>query len=551
MVTPLTVFSARLTATGAFAEVQDISNLYGTTDGNGDFVPTITNVTLTTTTGGMLTPSAFAFNPGQGSKTTDFKGLSTGNITVTVQAPLGFSPVTDATNQVNATVLPSGLIPNSATVGMNLAAPLRVGLNGSGGATTMTITTLDSSKFQLSKTPGGVGQNSITLDLPALASQSPEFYVYGRANSGTAQYSVDSPLFGSGQGTITSAPAGVVLADFFGGPPTTILTTPGSPPTTINVFSARLSAGGDLLEFQNVAGDRETTVNVTSGNTGVGTINPGTITISGGNGAAITDFTPSTSGSTNITVGVPSTPAGYSTPSALYRTVTVNVTTPGITCFGDGREIGRNLQLPNTCSLGQPAGPGGAEFNIATTGQILVSGDPEEAGTSSAVITVPEGVSSFVFYMQALGDSGSATYNVTSPGYESESGTVFLTQSSIVLNIGGINLATIPQGGTVQAEVLSGTLDAGGFFFEPQAVRGGLTLSGIQITSAVPARVGVDSPVTLVGGSTTPVVTTIHGLQQGPQTAVTVAQPAGFTPSMGGPSSFVPSSTAFVTVTAP
>ncbi len=545
--TTITVFSARLTPAGAFAETQPLTPSFGP----------VGPLSITTTAGGVVNPTSVTFDAGDPSAVTSFQGTTLGNKTITVQSIAGFTPITDTTNRVTATILSSGLSLSPVTVGMNLEQPTVIGLNGVAGSTTVTITTNDNTKFQLSATPTGAGQDSITLNVPANAPSTPEFYIYGRASSGTANFIATSPVFGSAQGTVTLAPAGFVFATAFGTAPNPILTTPSAPPTDVDVYSGRLAGNGDFLEFQAVAGDRATTVDVMiTGSLGVGSITPGSVNFAGGSGAGITQFTPSAAGSTSIGVGVPGAPAGYSMPSAPYRTINVNVTTPGVACsVEDGVPIGKDLQILNTCVLGQPVPAGGLGFVVSTTGPLLVAQAPGNVGTTSATINVAAGASTFSFYLQATVNSGGGTYSVTQANYNPKSGTVTLVRSSVVLSLNGANYGSVPQGGTKAVEVLTAAIDPSGAFLEPQILRGGLMLNNVQITSGSPANVAIDSPVNLIGGSLAPVTTTVHGLQQSvafPGNAITIAQPAGFAICTSEPpSDFNPSSKIYVGVTAP
>ena len=546
--TTITVFSARLTPAGAFAETQPLMPLFAPAG----------PLSITTTAGGVVNPTSVYFGAGDPSAVTSFQGTALGNTTITVQPITGFSSVTDTTNRVTATILPSGISLSPVTVGMNLEQPTVIGFDGVAGDTTVTITTNDNTKFQLSATPVGAGQDSITLNVPANASSTPEFYIYGRASSGTASFTVTSPVFGSAQGTVTLAPAGFVFATAFGTAPNPILTTPAASPTEVNVYSGRLAGNGDLLQFQAVAGDRATTVEVMiTGSLGVGSITPGSVNFPGGSGTGITHFTPIAAGGTAIGVGMPVAPAGYSMPSTAYRTINVNVTTPGIACsVDDGAPIGKDLQVSNTCVLGQPVPAGGVGFLVSAAGPLLVAKAPGDVGTTSITVNVVAGASTFSFYLQATANLGVETYSVTQANYNSRSGTVTLVPSSVVLSLNGANYGLVPQGGTKVVDVLTAAIDPSfGTFLEPQILRGGLTFNNVQITSTSPANVAIDSPVNLIGGSLTPVTTTVRGLQQStafPGNAITVAQPAGFNICTSAPpSDFNPSSTIYVGVTAP
>jgi hypothetical protein len=173
---------------------------------------------------------------------------------------------------------------------------------------------------------------------------------------------------------------------------------------------------------------------------------------------------------------------------------------------------------------------------------LLVAASGTVAGSQSIQITVPAGQTSFNYFLQALGGSGTGAFNVSVPGYTPFSGSVALTNSALVLGATGTDLpfATAQSPTSVILNVYTAQLDEANAYVQKQQLRGGLSLTGVTLTSSV-AAIPVDSPVTLVGGATAPVNVIVHANTAG-QANITINQPSGFTAStnplfVGQPSS--------------
>ena len=545
LTTTLTVYSARLDAAGKYVEKQALRGSFGST----------VTVGVSSTSAGQVTPASVTFNPGDSSATTAFKALSSGSATITAQAPGGFSTLTDGNNTLTATILQSGLIvPSGITVGQNLQATTTISLNGvvGQGGVILTITSNDPSRLKFSATPGDAGSGALSITLPAGAHATTDFYVQGFGNTGTVGYTAQANGFGTAAGTVTLAPSGIVFTNSFGGVPNPILAAAGGNAVPVTVYSAILNATGNWVATQPLAGGLSATVNVTSsGSASVGTVNPTQVTIAGGSSSASTQFQPNAAGTTNLSVSVPATPTGFSTPSSTYNTLAVSVTTSKIVLTADQTPIGKDLEMQGTVILNQAAPAGGLTVTLTSNnpGALLLAATATDAGQGSIQVTVPAGATTATYYVQALGSTGTATYKASASGYADGNGTIQLTPSGVVLSsTSNLPFLSASTGGTVNMKVNMAQLNAAdNTFNQAQQLRGGLTLN-VTVNTGNGGIATVDSPVTIAGGADpTTITTVVHGTGAG-QTPVTAIQPPGYTAATNGIPPFNPKPSINVTV---
>ena len=544
LTTTLTAYSARLDAAGRYVEKQTIRGSLGST----------VTVAINSTSAGQVTPTSVTFNPGDSSATATFKALNTGSATITAQAPGGFSTLTDGTNTLTATILQSGLIvPTGLTLGQNLQSATSISLNGvvGSGGVLLTITSNDSSRLKFSTAPDTAGSGSITINLPQGAHGTPDFYVQGFGNNGTVGFTAQANGFGTASGTVTLAPSGIVFTNSFGGVPNPILAGAGGSPVAVTVYSAMLNATGNWVATQALAGGLSATVNVTnSGNASTGTVNPTQVTIAGGSTSASTQFLPNAAGTTTLSVSVPATPTGFSTPSSTYNALPVTVSTSKIVLTADQTPIGKDLEIQGSVILSQAAPTSGLTVTLTSNNAsaLLLAANATDAGQSSIQVTVPAGSTTATYYVQALSGTGTATYRASASGYADGNGTIQLTPSGVVLSSTfDLPFLSASTGGTVDMKVNLAQLNTDGTFSQAQQLRGGFTLN-VTVNSGNQGIAKVDSPVTLTGGADpTTITTTVHGI--GPGTAaLTAVQPPGYTASTNGISAFKPMSSINVTV---
>ena len=543
VITTMTVFSARLTSTGAYAEKQTFRASY----------PTSVTVPLSSSPIGTIS-SSVVFNAGDGSLTASFNsGLTAGSATISAAMPAGFTALTDGKNTVGATVLASALVvPSSITVGRNLQASAAISLNGvvPPAGTTLVLTSSDVNKLRFSTTATGAGSGSISIPLPGGAHGSPDFYVQALASSGTVGYTAQASGFGSAAGTVTLAPSGIVFTNSFGGVPNPLLVAVGGSSATVTVRSAILDGSGNWVQTQPVAGGNSVTVTVSSGNSAVGTVTPSQVTIPGGSESGTTQFQPAGAGTTSINVSVPSSPVGFSTPSSTYAALPVTATVSRIVLTADGIDIGKDLQVQGSIVLNQAAPTGGLPVTLSnSTGQLLFAANPTSAGQATLQITVPAGSNTAAYYVQATGNSGTPTYTATASGYAPGSAIVARTPSGVVLSSNfDLPFTSLVVGATVSAKVSMAQLDPGtNGYVSSQALRGGLSLN-VTINTDNAGVTTVDSPVTINGGAEPgTATTTVHGIGTG-QTLIRVVQPSGFVAGTNVLFDFKPMPTLQVTV---
>jgi PKD domain-containing protein/K319-like protein len=516
---PLDVSPARLDTSFNYIEVQPL---------RGGF-SAIVKLTDSTTSVGTLQNTSLTFNGGADTVATQFTGVSSGSATLTASAPTGFSVPTGA-NALTATVTPSGLVPGNVTVGKNLEVSTSVALNGVAPAAGLLITVTSNSPAQLllSTTQNGTGSASITLSLPPGAARSPNFYVYGLANSGSPTYTVVAPGFGNAIGTVTLGPSGIIISGPFGVGVASFPTTTGAGPSTVTVYSALLDTSGNVLNTQAIAGGIPLTASVSSSSPGIGTVVPSAVTIAAGSSTGITQFQPASAGSTTLSV---SAPTGFSTP-AQYTSVTATVTTPGMSIL-DGDTIGQNLQDEGAIGLGQvPFGNVPVTLTSNNPSLLLLSATPTGTGSASITVTVPAGTLRGSYYLRAIGNSGTATYTATAPGYASRTATVTLAPSGIVLaSPYGLGFTAFPfsiavANGPTPFTIYTAQLNSDNSFGAYQELAGGTSIS-VSLSSSNAGAGTISSPVTIAGG-TSSATATFTPVTAG-STAITVGVPTGFT----------------------
>lgn len=381
-------------------------------------------------------------------------------------------------------------------------------------------------KVLLSATADRTGSESVTLAIPGGRTSTAEFYIQAPGNSGPVTWTATAPGLGVTTGTVTIAPSGFVLhgpfglgADFF--------TTTGAGPSGLTVYPALLDATMNVVALQQLRGGLTVDVGITSSNPLAGALTASPVRFSGGANYAETQFQPAAAGTTVISA---SAPAEYSAP-ARHASLTATVRTPGIG-LEDGVWIGRNLQASGTVLLGEPAPPGGLSVALTSnSGQLLLSSSATTAGSVSIMIGIPAGQSSASFYMQALAESGAATYTVSAPGYTPRSATVMFAPSGVVIAgpLGlGFPLSTSVSGAAgQQVTVITALLDpATGSFVMSQPLAGGADLE-VSLTSSDPAVASIQPAVTISGGNDSAVMP--FTLLRSGSAALSVVAPAGFT----------------------
>jgi hypothetical protein len=430
------------------------------------------------------------------------------------------------------------------TVGQNLAGTGHVTLSEAAppGGLRITITSGNPNLMSLSANPESAGTAAIVVTVQDGLRGSPDFYVYGLGNSGTASYLASAPEYGNCSGTVTLAPSGIVMQGTYGlGNP--VLMTTGADASKIVLHSAVTDSSGQFVALQPVAGGPPVAVNVVNSEPHVGTIIPSSVTIPAGSASATLKFKPSSAGKTTLVARA----RGF-TASPQHGTLAITVLTPGIS-ITDQVAIGRDLQLGGTLTLGQPAPPTGLRVMLTSNNPkaLLLSHTAQEVGLESITIDVPGGATNGLFHLQSLSDSGTATYTVIASGYVSRTGTVNLTPSGVVIGLGPPDEAEVfRKEAAEEPHGLSVSLSKGPSFpltvymvqLDPvthrgaditvQALRRGASVT-VELMSSDPTVGTIGSPVSIGSGISSGVMPFIA--RKAGTTVISAATPAGFTPA--------------------
>jgi hypothetical protein len=420
----------------------------------------------------------------------------------------------------------------------------------------VTITSNDSSRLLLSAIPVGgttctdAGTASISVVTKSVQPQPgvivyiiPSFCVYGIGNSGSASYSVSVPGYALSTGSVTLAPSGFVIAGPGGiGDPNF---SPQSATTPITVSSALLDSGLNFVSVQPLAIGQSANVTVSDSNPAAGTVNPTTLTITGGSSSNTTTFTKGSGGSTTLSVN---TPAGFSTPATILGSapaptgVIATVLQPGLSLSCKTVTIGQNLEA--SCTVTISATPSAVSVTLTSNNPslVLLSTTATSAGSASISVTIPANVTSATYYAQALMGSGTATHTATSPGFTTATATTTLAPSGVVISgpFGfGQNFPAPVSGGPVPVTVYMAVLNTNAAtcplssgapcFLGIQALRGGAPSVPVTLNSSSTGVGTIASPVTILAGSDH-VVSQFTPVSPG-STTVSVITPAGFTTS--------------------
>jgi hypothetical protein len=429
-------------------------------------------------------------------------------------------------------------------VGHNLQTTAHVTVVGGSVDQDLHITVKSSNPNMLVLTlnPEEAGTPSIKMTIPAGATSSLDFFVQGLGESGKANYEASALGLNVAKGTVTLAPSGIVLKSSLGfGKPFPPLTV-SSRPSKVTVGTALLGPSKEYLELQRLAGGRSITVDLKSSNPNVGTVNPSTVKIAGGNDSAVTHFESTALGDTTLATSLPE---GFRA-AAEYVTVKATVDLPGL-WLTDRVFIGHDLQIPAALGLGAESPEGGLPVTLTSNnpGRLLLAATANEPGSASITIKVPAGSYRTTYYLQSLSDNGAETYTASAPGYKSRTATVTLAPSGVLLGIVGppdegeyFNKEAGDRQHGVGVSMAVGGLSLGVYtaFLDPtnhrgaditvEALRFGVSMT-VDVQSSNPAVATVRSPLTInAGGSSTG---TKINLQSAGTTVLSVKTPEGFT----------------------
>jgi len=287
---------------------------------------------------GTIAFTPLLFNGSDQLAKTKFTAVGAGTTTVTAAVPAGFSTPAASANSLTATVRPASILAPNITVGKYLQTALNIQLQGTSQVPLIVTITSNSPDLLVFSTSRAVAGSKQAIQVIPAGFIGTAFWAQALAGSGSATYTVtiSSATFGTATGTVTFAPSGVFVenqtslsgfANATTGPGGIGLVSLKTAPTfahSLGIGVAMLDATGNIADAgQYLIPSKSLSVNVTSSNTGVATINPTTVTIPGGVLGAYTQLQATALGNTSVTI---STPAGFTTPSQ-YTSVPVTVAT--------------------------------------------------------------------------------------------------------------------------------------------------------------------------------------------------------------------------------
>ena len=540
--TPLSVSAEAMDSSGNLLGIEAVSSvLPSVTVSFNNSAPTIGTV-----------PASVSIPAGTSTVNTQIVANSTtpGNTLITAQVPTGFATPAQNANAVTVTVQAASINTNTIKVGQGLSNFTTVSLQATPTATvTLTITSNDTTKLLLATSPTLAGAASITLKITSGHTTSPNFYVYGVGNTGTAGYTVTASggFTGTAIGSVTLAQSGFVLSGPFG-VGQNFSTTVGVA-NQVDVLTAVLDAFGnptfdqfgDLIS-QPVAGGTTVTANVNSSNlSNVGGFTTPSATFTGDIDDVTLEFLTTGPGTTVLSVA---TPSGFTTPTE-DTSIEATVGTPAIR-IDAADTVGQNLEQEGSIELGAPAPAGGLQITLSSnnTSGVAFSSTGTDAGATTLTFTVAPGSFSAQYYVYGLASTGTVTITASATGYSSGTGAVTLAPSGIVIDPdnNSINFPLqIPlSGGTTSIPIETAVLTPGSLAYSfAQPLAGGLSVS-VSVSNTNTAAGTVSTPVTITtttggvqtastsfspllsGASTTLGVTPLTGTWQAPLNDATI-----------------------------
>jgi hypothetical protein len=175
--------------------------------------------------------------------------------------------------------------------------------------------------------------------------------------------------------------------------------------------------------------------------------------------------------------------------------------------------VGSGLQVLMTGTLGAPAPQGGARVKVTSSdpGKILVSPDAFTTGSAEIDIVVPQGLSNFSYFAQAIeGQAGTGQVTATSSGYTS--GAADLIIRTPVLQINNLPVTANTSVGDIPFHIQTGLPNtAGTDLAVAQSVRAGAMALTVTIGSSnsgigqivAPGTVGVTGQALIQPGQST------------------------------------------------
>ena len=364
--------------------------------------------------------------------------------------------------------------------------------------------------------PGGEGITSITKVQTAAGSNTVTFtgvtstfvgniWVQGLA-LGSAQLRATAANYNLGTANVTVTPSGFQI--WAPGIVQSFTTNTFAPNTGITLASWRLASNLSASAEQEVRGGLTVNIPVTSSLPAVGTITSSPVVFAGGTGTRkSTGFDPQTVGTSILSM--PRPVPGFSVPTNLFQTVTMNVRAPEVR-IGSGNisshRVGRDLQLAAAVTLeNAPPEPVDIVITVISGGEGITSISKVQTAVGTTTLTFTGVTSTFAGNIYIQGRSlGSTQLTGVAAGYNDAEASVSVEPSGFyLLAAGNVSSFTTTAGAANTTLLLrSATLDPVTLNFrQDQEVRGGISVDVTVTSSNTAVGVITTSPVVFAGGT--------------------------------------------------
>ena len=432
--------------------------------------------------------SPVGFTAGMSQSTTTFTADANGTTELSVQAPAGFvdaGPALHRRIQIGASKLSLGNI----SLGKNLMYYYPVG--GVGNSTPgviITVTSSDPSKLLVSDSPKSVGQASATI------TGSTVFYAQAVDDNGDVTVTVSAPGFDSAAATVHLEPS-----YFSFGRGGTSFPSNVDYLSTYSTSVYLLHPGNNFLSNESLRpGAGPVTVPITVSDPSIVSVNA-PVVLNEGYQYTTVIFAALGLGTVKVEAGAP---AGYILGPEADRLLTLNANSRTFSAY-----IG-DLEKDRTAALNAfPSLPAPVNYAVVSADPSLLLFSLDANTPGSAQLSFPaDPKTPTTVWVQALGDSGTAAYTISAPGFQTFDGKVQLHPSGFMFQ-NQFGPLTLKAGGTASVQVMTDTV---------QPIRPGASPITVRIDNSDPT-VATATPVTFRAGdrSQSMVVTA-----KGPGTAV-------------------------------
>lgn len=459
--------------------------------------PSTTTVSLSTSDGSKVTvsPASIVIPAGSTTSVTPVQvtGISGGSATITASAPTWSSGSMLATVGAGSLGLPAGV---TVAPGQSAVFTVTLSTPAPAGGVTVALVSNDTSKVTISPA---------SVFIPQGSSLSSQAQVTGVSN-GSATITASASGWNSASqvvqvatstGTMSFSPSSATIA--------------GTGTKTFSLILSAPAASG-------------LTVNLSSTNPGVATVQP-TASFAAGSSTAVVTVTGISAGSTTIIASAP----GYSNASANVTVTSPPIIVPASTVVAPGKTVSFPVTLAN------PAGAGGVLISLAVADTSKATIWPGNVYIAQgATAPTSDGVAILTGIV-----AGTTTITASSAGYPSAIGQIVVGNAAPVLTMSfsPANLAiSAGSSGNLTLILAGGTAPAGGLAVTLSSSN--TSAATIQASATIPAGgTSVTVPVTGVAAGSSTITASASSIAS-TTAGVTVSGGGGG----GGTSSFLPSS---------